>query len=213
MRNRIISILLFATLLIAFQAPHMALAQESTQSAAPINLNLYTAFPSEVIGLDESISLPLKLHTDTTPQIVQLSTADVPEGWTVTLRGANRIINSAFVQPGSESSIDLKVEPPQSVASGEYDFTVIAKGNDTTAELPIALTVKDRIPPRMALSIDLPTKRGKPDTTFTYDVTLANEGDEDLQVNLAADAPNTMVLTYKLNGQEIEDLPLEANST
>lgn len=213
MRKLFSTLLLFTFTLLAIGAPGVALAQDSAPAAAPIQLSLYTAYPSQVIGLDETLSLPLKLHTDTTPQIVKIETQDVPAGWTVTLRGANRIIGSAYVQPNAESAVDLKIEPPTDVASGDYQFSVIAKGADIESVLPIALTVKERVPARLAMSIDLPTKRGKPDSTFTYDVSLANEGDEDLQVSLAGEAPGPVQLTFKLNGQEVEELPLTANST
>ncbi|MCB0098889.1 MAG: hypothetical protein KDE46_24310, partial [Caldilineaceae bacterium] len=163
MRKFFSFLLLLSFTLLAIGAPGIALAQD-TSTTAPIQLSLYTAYPSQVIGLDETLSLPLKLHTDTTPQIIKLETEDVPEGWTVTLRGANRIVGSAYVQPGTESSVDLKIEPPADVASGDYQFSVIAKGKDIESVLPIELTVKERVPARLAMSIDLPTKRGKPDS-------------------------------------------------
>lgn len=207
-----LSSLLFVSFLVAF-LPVAAFAQESTQAANPQKLLLFTSYPAQVIGIDETVTLPVKVHTDVAPQIVQLQLRDVPAGWTATLRGANRLVESAFVEPNSDAAVDLKLEPPKDVKAGNYKFTVVAQGADATAELPIQLTVKDRVPPSLAMAIDMPTMRGKPDTTFHYDVTLQNEGDEDLQVNLSADAPNTLMVSFQLNGQDVTDLPVEANST
>lgn len=207
-----VSALFFVSFLVAF-LPVAAFAQESTQTANPQKLLIFTSYPTQVIGIDETVTLPLKVHTDVAPQIVQLQLRDVPTGWTATLRGANRLVEAAFVEPNSDAAVDLKLEPPQDVKAGNYKFTVVAQGAEATAELPIQLTVKDRVPPSLAMKIDLPTMRGKPDTTFHYDVTLQNEGDEDLQVNLSADAPNTLIVSFQLNGQDVTDLPVEANST
>ncbi|MEZ4862391.1 MAG: NEW3 domain-containing protein [Caldilineaceae bacterium] len=207
----VFTILVFAILI--WGLPTVAYAQTSPQTATPQKLLVYTAFPDEVIGMGESVALPVKLHTDVAPQIVQLQVRDVPTGWTATLRGANRIIESAFVQPNVDAAVDLKLDPPADVKAGNYKFTVVAQGEGVNAELPIALTVKDRVPPSLAMSIDLPTMRGKPDTTFHYTVALKNEGDEDLQVNLGADAPNNLLVSFQLNGQDVTDLPVEANTT
>jgi len=205
---------LLTTLMLLLLLPITAFAQESTQAAVPQKLLVYTSFPAQVIGMDETVTLPIKLHTDLTPQIVQLQLQDIPAGWTATLRGANRIVESAFVEPTADTALDLKLEPPKDVKAGDYQFSLLATGAEgATATLPLALTVKERVPPSLAMTIDLPTMRGKPDTTFHYDVALQNEGDDDLQVNLAADAPNNLMVSFQLNGQEITDLPVEANST
>lgn len=206
------SSLFFLSFLLATM-PLIAFAQESTQATNPQKLLIFTSYPAQVIGMDETVTLPVKVHTDVAPQIVQLQLRDVPTGWTATLRGANRLVEAAFVEPNSDAAVDLKLEPPKDVKAGTYKFIVVAQGADATAELPIQLTVKERVPPSLALKIDLPTMRGKPDTTFHYDVTLQNEGDEDLQVNLSADAPNTLMVSFQLNGQDVTDLPVEANST
>lgn len=206
------SSLFFLSFLLAAM-PLATFAQESTPATNPQKLLIFTSYPAQVIGIDETVTLPVKIHTDVAPQIVQLQLRDVPAGWTATLRGANRLIEAAFVAPNSDAAVDLKLEPPQDVKAGNYKFTVVAQGEGTTAELPIQLTVKDRVPPSLAMKIDLPTMRGKPDTTFHYDVTLQNEGDEDLQVNLSATAPNTLMVSFQLNGQDVTDLPVEANST
>ncbi len=204
---------MFAITVLLLLLPTTALAQELSQTA-PQKLLIFTNFPTQIIGVDETVTLPIKLHTDVDPQIVQLQLQNIPAGWTASLRGANRPVESAFVEPNSDASLDLKLEPPKDVKAGDYKFTVVASGtNDNSATLPIELVVKDRVPPNLAMSIDIPTMRGKPDTTFHYDVTLQNEGDDDLQVNLAADAPNNLMVSFQLSGQEITDLPVEANST
>ena len=111
------------------------------------------------------------------------------------------------------STVDLRVDPPADVASGTYTFSVRARSDEASADLPLSVTIQERVPARLAMSVDLPTVIGKPDATFRYNVTLANQGDEDVTVNLLADAPANFTVTYKLNSQEVTNIPVEANST
>ena len=75
------------------------------------------------------------------------------------------------------------------VSADTYRFSVIAQGENEKAELPLELIVKEKLPPSLGFEVELPTLRGTPNTTFRYDVTLKNEGDADLSVNLMAEAP------------------------
>lgn len=212
--SKITRLLLIAVLVSTFASlAGVALAQDDTTAAEQPAVTLYTDYPSQVIGIGETVNLKLKLHSATAAQIVDLDIDDVPDDWDISLRGANRIIQSAYVQPDVDTAIDLKVVPPMDVASGAYQFMVRAQSEEASAELPIELIVRERVPANLAFDIDFPTKRGKPNTTFKYDVTLKNEGDEELQVNLNAEAPGVMIVTFKTSGQEITELAVAANAS
>jgi uncharacterized membrane protein len=79
--------------------------------------------------------------------------------------------------------------------------------------LPIDLTVQEKLPPSLKFDVDLPTMTGGPSSTFTYNATLKNEGDEDLTVNLTADAPQGFQVSFKLLGNDVTTLPVPANSS
>jgi uncharacterized membrane protein len=138
---------------------------------------------------------------------------EIPEGWKATFRGGGKVIKAVYVEPDRDASVSLKLEPPEDVAAGTYKFVVQARGEGTVAELPFELTVQEKVPPKLTFDIELPTLTGKPNTTFRYSATLKNEGDEDLIVNLVADAPPGFQVTFKLSGQEVTSLPLEANQS
>lgn len=55
--------------------------------------------------------------------------------------------------------------------------------------------------------------RGTLNTTFRYNATLRNEGDEDLSVNLIAEAPPGFQVSFKLGGQDVTSIPLGANES
>ena len=54
---------------------------------------------------------------------------------------------------------------------------------------------------------------GSPTSTFSYNVTLQNQGQENLTVNLSADSNNLFTVNYSYNGQNVTSLPMNANDS
>jgi uncharacterized membrane protein len=188
-------------------------AQEATPTPVPVPLSISTAYPSQVIGLGETVSLNMTLHTTTAPQVVKLEVKGLPEGWTTSFRGGGRVVNSVFVNIDKDGTVDLRVEPPADAKAGTFKFTVVATGDGTKAELPLELTIKEKLPPKLTLESDLPTLRGTPSTTFRYSVSLKNDGDTDLTVNLSAETSPNFIVSFNLNGQDVIDVPMAAQET
>src|SRR5688572_11471654 len=164
---------------------------DSPQSDAP-GLILFTRFPSQEVALEDNVTFELKLRTGGEPRTVRLGVQDLPEGWAATFRGGGRVIQSAYVDSTEDVTVELELTPPDNVAARAYGFSVVALGqnNDNVeANLPIELTVKEKLPPRLEFEVELPTLNGTPETTFRYNATLKNESDEDANINLVAEAP------------------------
>lgn len=208
---RLVFLVLASLLVISLPGP--AWAQEEQPGSNLPDLMVFTDYPAQVIGTGEAVTLKLNVRSGAEPQIVALEVQDVPENWTVTLRGGGRIIKSVFVRPDAEVSVDLRIEPPADVQAGSYRFKVVARGDDAESELPVELSIQEKVPPSLTFETELPTLRGKPTSTFRYDVTLKNGGDTDLVVNLLADAPPFFLVTFKSGGQEVTSLPLGANES
>jgi len=198
--------------LVILAIPSTVLAQEESRVAQP-DFSISTTYPSQVVELGESVTIKLNISAFGGGQTVQLKMDEIPEGWNATFRGSGRIINSVFVEAGSSESIDLRLDPPENPELGEFTFVVLAQGDRTNAELPITLIVQEKLPASLTLTSDLPTIKGSPTTTFRYSVELKNTGDEELMVNLVADAPNAFITKFKLSGQEVTSFPLGANQT
>ena len=79
-------------MLVTLLLPVSALAEGSST-----NLSISTTYPSEVIQLGESISISLNVKATDTPQTVDMSMGEIPDGWTATFRGGGKIIQSVFV--------------------------------------------------------------------------------------------------------------------
>jgi uncharacterized membrane protein len=137
----------------------------------------------------------------------------MPEGWNATFRGGGRIIHSVFVETDSSETINLRLDPPENPESGELSFVVLAQGNRRKAELPLTLSVQEKVPAGLSFTTDLPVIKGSPTTTFRYTAKLENTGDEDLTVNMQADAPAGFLTKFKVSGQDVTNFPLGANQT
>jgi uncharacterized membrane protein len=214
-RRMIMSVVLAVPLVLGAFAPPVALAQAPQNSSVPSQpLTIFTGYPAQETEIGEIVTFPLTLRVaGPAPQVVQLEMGESPEGWTATFRGGGRIIESVYVEAELDATADLRLEPPKDVSPGTYRFVVLARGEGVEAELPIELIVAEKLPPNLELSVDLPTLKGTPTTTFRYQATLKNSGDEDLTVNFAADVPAGFQATITSSGQEVADLPLKANES
>jgi uncharacterized membrane protein len=192
-----------------------AQAQPDPPPAAPQSLTLFTLYPAQEIAIGENVSLDLKLRGGSALQMVRLSVQNLPQNWTATFRGGGKVIEAAYVDPQAkdDTTVQLSIQPPKDVAANTYRFTLLANGEKDSAQLPIELTVKEKLPPSLAFDVELPTIQGAPDSTFTYNTTLKNDGDEDLTVSLLAKAPQGFQVDFKLAGQEVTSIPLPANQS
>jgi len=177
------------------------------------NLSISTTYPSQTVQLGDSVSISLNVQAADVAQIVGVSMEQMPDGWTATFRGGGRVVQSVYVNANSSGSVDLRLDPPANEKSGTVTFMVLAKSETGTAELPLTLTIQDKVPASLALTTELPTIKGSPSTTFRYNTTLKNDGDQELTVNLAADTPSGFTAKFMLSGQEVNSFPIGANQT
>jgi uncharacterized membrane protein len=213
MKHTITILVTILTLIsIALALPTQAFAQEEAPVTQP-DLSLSTTFPSQVVELGESITIKLKLQTIGESQTLQMEMDEIPEGWTATFRGGGRIIHSVFVDGDSSETIDLRLDPPENPESGELSFVVLAQGDKRKAELPLTFSIQEKVPAGLSFATDLPVIKGSPTTTFRYTTKLENTGDEDLTVNLQADAPSGFLTKFKVSGQDVTSFSLGANQT
>ena len=190
MKNKIIKLSLTLLILgVLIAVPRQVFAQDEIPEATEPDLTLTTTYPSQVVEMGESITLKLKVSAVVESQTVQLMMDEIPEGWTATFSGGGRIIDALFVEADSSETIDLRLDPPEGQEPGEYSFIVLVEGDRLSAELPVTLNVEEKLPANLSFSIELPTIKGSPTTTFSFSARLQNSGDEELEVNLAADTP------------------------
>ncbi|MCS6845887.1 MAG: NEW3 domain-containing protein [Caldilineales bacterium] len=212
--RRLLPILVVTSLLLALAAlPAAAQTPTPQPTTGGKPLVLFTAYPSQIVGLGETVTFNLKLRAGERAQVVQLEMKELPAGWTATFRGGARNIQAAYVEPGTDTNVDLRLEPSAQVTSGTYRFVVLARGEGAVSELPLTLTVREKVPARLSLTTDLPVIRGPRTSTFRYNVTLKNEGDEDLTVNLFVETAPGFAGVVKVGGNEVTSVPVDGNQT
>jgi len=198
-------------MLLALLSAMPVAAQEEPPVAQP-GLDFFTTFPSQVIGADDVTTLSVKLRSNTS-QVVRLESREVPEGWTVTFRGSGRQVKSVYVEAGETVSLDLRIEVPANTQAETYRLVAAARGEDSSAELPLELTVETQAPTTISLDASPSAVSGAPDTTFRYEATLENESNEELTVNLAADAPAGFRTAFEMGGEQVTGLSLGPNQS
>lgn len=199
--------LLTVTLLIVLLAlPVSARAQGDD----PFSIS--TPYPVQVIGIGETVTLTMTVRSPSS-QIVGLEVAGLPADWSAEFRGGGREIHAIFVQSDEPAKIDLRITPPQNVAAGTYQFKAIARASGgATAEFPIDLVVKEKVPPSLSFEIEYPTARGGSESSFNFSATLKNGGDDDVTVTLKAEAPKEFSVTFKSSGKDITNLPTDVKA-
>ncbi|WP_299028067.1 NEW3 domain-containing protein [uncultured Thermanaerothrix sp.] len=188
-------------------------AQDITPESNSPNLTLYTTYPSLVVGPGETVSVDVHVRVASQAEVVRLQISEVPEGWTATLRGGGKTVQAVYVQADSEANLELRLDQPKTIQAGTYRVVVTARTPNASAQLPIEITIKEKQPSRLSFDVDLPVLRGSPSTTFRYSVTLKNEGDDEITVNLSANAPRGFQVNFRYGGQDVTSLPLGAKES
>lgn len=184
--------------------------------AAPAfrGLAVYTQYPAQTVRAGEPVSITLNVRNfGLPPQVVQLRVADAPSGWRVRFLAGGRVVQAVSVIPDGEATVTLRLEPPRGVRSGTYRFQVVATGQNDTAALPLQITLGQVLPPRLSLEAELPTLRGPATSSFRYRLTLRNDSDQDLLVQLDAQAPRRFQVNFNLLGQQVTSVPVQAGQS
>jgi uncharacterized membrane protein len=177
-------------------------------------LGFSTPYPSQTVRAGETQTLVLSLRNfGLPPQVVSLSVLEAPRGWRLTFLGGGRRITSVYVGPDQEATVTLRIEPPADLRPGTYRFRLLARGPDASRELPLALTLGTEAPRRLDLEAELPVLRGAPTASFRYRLTLRNESDQDVLVNIDAQTPQGFQVTFSVFGQQVASIPLKAGES
>lgn len=176
-----------------------------------------TPFPSQTVRAGEPVSLSLTIKNyGLAPQdVVTLRAAQISAGWKVSFVGGGRPITAVSVGTDQEALVTARLEPPQGLKAGTYRFVLVAQGRDATATLPIALTFGQVQPSKLSLSAELPVLRGPGSSSFKYRLSLKNDGDQDLLVNLDAQTPQGFQVTFTpaFGSQQVTSLPMKAGES
>lgn len=209
--------LVIAGLVLAQILPGPAVAAPGPEpSPGYRGLSLSTPFPNQTVRQGEPVTLTLTIKNyGLPPQVVNLTVPQRASGWKVTFEGAGRPIGAVAVGTDQESTLSVRLEPPAGARAGSFRFVLAAQGQDASASLPLTLRFGDVRPTRLSLSAELPVLRGSGGSSFRYRLTLRNESDADLLVNLDAQAPKGFQTTFTpaFGSQQVTSLPIKAGES
>jgi uncharacterized membrane protein len=196
--------------------PAFAQAASAAQAEAPKGLWLTTAYPEFSAQAGETIKLDLSLaNSGLPPQRVDLKVDGLPDGWHWEIDGGGRAVGAAIAQTDKTVDLSLNLTPPDGAKKGTYPFEITGEAGGAQLKLPVSLTLRESEPAKLTLKADLPALRGTPKSSFDFQVTAKNDGQEDTTVNLLSKAPAGFQVAFKesYGTQELTSLPLEAGKS
>lgn len=205
--RRVATLVVCALLVMAVALPSMVSAQASN----PV-FTLSTPYPSQQRGIDDDITFGLTIRT-AEPILAKIEMAEIPNGWTATFKGGGNLVNAVFADSETDGTVQLILVPPEGAKAGNYHFLVRASAGGRVSELPIDIQLRDRAADALSFSVDFPKLTSRPGAIMRYNLTLRNDGDDAVTVNLAAETPPTFQTTLKASGQEVNSVPLEAGAS
>jgi uncharacterized membrane protein len=193
-----------------------AMAQAADQPGSITGLFVTTKYPALTVRAGETTTVDVSVRNfKLPPQSLSLSVPQAATGWKATILGGGQPVAAVLVAPDSEERLQLRLEPPAGVGSGDYKFAIEAKNGQFDEKLPITLTIGEEVPAKLKLTTNFPALRGTATTSFKYKVTVNNDSGRDATVNLSADAPKNFQVgfTEAYASQQITSIPIEAGKS
>jgi uncharacterized membrane protein len=187
-------------------------------AAAVTALTVTTTYPAVQADPGGQVELPLSVQTPT-PQKVDLSVNNLPDGFKATFRGGGFIVSSVYTS-GNDASpapgdLKLRVEVPATAEAKDYDLTVHASSGGQTADLPIKLHVASVEGQGVSLTTAAPAKIGSIGSPTTFSLTLHNDTAADLNFSVTVpNAPANWTVTAKpSNDADPNNFPVAGGDT
>jgi uncharacterized membrane protein len=168
-------------------------------SAAP-SFRVWSPFPGVLVAPGNKVSFNVNITTPA-PERVDLALTGVPQGWTATLHGGGYLVDAAQTDgTDTPTTVRLDVTIPAN-ATGTTTLTLTAKAGSETRTLPLTIRVEASATGDVSLTSDFPSLRGAAGQTYTFNLTLTNDTEEDLTYAANAQGPDGWTVATKLTGQ------------
>lgn len=171
----------------------------ATIAQAAAGLSLTTPYPSVVVSPGTSVSFDLAVDAND-PNRVDLTLTGVPASWTAELHGGGFVVGAVQTGGGDPTAVRLDVDVPTD-ATGTTSITVTASSTGTTVTLPLEIKVQPNAGGEVTVEPDYTALRGAADQTFTFNLNVSNEKDEDLTYTAVGQGPVGWDVEVKLTGQ------------
>lgn len=175
-------------------------------------LTLTTPYPSVSVSPGTKVSFNLAIKTNTSA-IVELSLSGVPSSWNAEMHGGGFVVSAVQTSGTDATDVRLDIDVP-SDASGTTNMTVTAKGNGATVTLPLSVTAKTGAGGTVTVVSDYENLRGSSNQSFTFNLTVTNGKDQDLNYSATVQGPDGWTVTASLTGSsQAASAPVKAGAT
>jgi uncharacterized membrane protein len=206
---------LFAFVSLAFVAAGPAVAEDAPPPVK--GLFLLTDYPAVTVrpGTTTTINLRLRNYA-VDPERFALSLSGVPQGWTATLLGGGQPVAAAMVATNDSTSLQLRLDVPDSAATGSsHSLTIAAKGDKNQTTLPLEVSLAKDLPAKLTIKAQLPSLRGTSKSSFEFQLDVKNDSGRNLVVSLGAQAPRNFETSFteQYGSQELSSIPIDAGAS
>ena len=164
------------------------------------SVELSTPYPAVAVPPGEKVSFTITVRTDVSDR-VDLSVADVPDGWIASLRGQGFVVDGVQTTGNDPVELTLDVTVPEGGAAATGQVVVNARSGAARDSLTLDIRVEETAAGQVSLSSDFPVIDGAADSTFTFSVRLNNDTAEDLTFSLDASGPPGWNVEARPTGQ------------
>jgi uncharacterized membrane protein len=140
-------------------------------------------------------SFDITVTTDT-PQRVDLTVVQQPEGWTTSLRGGGSTVSAVYTASNPDSptqiiaAVTAEVAIPEDAAAGNNQVVIEGRSAaGTTVQLTLDLTIEQIEPGAVSMTSEFPTQSGSADESFTFDLEVRNDTNQQITLSFEGEGP------------------------
>jgi len=174
-----------------------ALAQESPP---PTALSISSPYVGVAVKPGDSATFELTVASPPGDR-VGFTLNGLPEGWEGELRGGGFVVDEVQVDETGFVTLELQVDVPVDTAEGSYEMSVGATGGSGTDRLDLSIRVAASVGGDVSMTTDFPALRGPSDSTYTFDLAIANNTPQEIQFGLSANGPEGWLTEVKPSGE------------
>ena len=175
-------------------------------------IEVISSFSEVSVDAGESITFPIAIwNQGEADALVLLTVPTLPENWDTSFIADDLEVASIRIGAGDSESLQLIVEPPNSVASGTYEMVVLIESDDG-GENYLEFTIEVGGSFELALSMSTLYTSGKIGSTISYTAKVTNEGQTAITtLYVEADVPNDWEAT--ISPTQVDTLSPRSSTT
>ncbi|MDP9495229.1 MAG: NEW3 domain-containing protein [Actinomycetota bacterium] len=178
----------------------LALPAGAQESPPPTSLSISSPYVGVAVKPGDSATFELTVASPPGDR-VGFTVNGLPEGWEGELRGGGFVVDEVQVGDTGIVTLELQVDVPAETEEGDYEMSVDATGGGGVDTLDLSIRVAASVGGEVSMTTDFPALRGPADSTYTFDLAIANNTPQEVQFGLSANGPEGWVTEIKPSGE------------